>query len=87
MNYSRIISFVLIALGGLMALFAQDERPGDQYILISGIVLLMIGLYRVSRNIRSNSPAKGSTDSKYVIEDDFDETKLEDDVDDKPHSP
>ncbi|MDX1471300.1 MAG: hypothetical protein R3213_07370 [Flavobacteriaceae bacterium] len=86
MNYSRVINFVLIVLGGLMALFAQDERPGDQYILIGGIVLLMIGLYRVSRNISSRSSSKSTTDSKYVIEDDFDESKLKDESEDKSNS-
>ncbi|RKE94741.1 hypothetical protein [Ichthyenterobacterium magnum] len=50
---SRIINFILIAVGGLIALYAQADENQNQYILIAGIVILMMGIYRTSRNIPS----------------------------------
>lgn len=48
---SRIVNIVLILIGGLIALYAQAEENQNVYILIGGIVLLMTGLYRLSRGI------------------------------------
>lgn len=50
---SRIISYFLIVIGGLVAIYAQAKEDQNQYVLIAGIVILMIGIYRVSRNIPS----------------------------------
>lgn len=55
MNYSRIINGLFIIIGGIIALYAQAQETQNVYILISGIVLLMIGLYRISRNITSKN--------------------------------
>ena len=48
---SRIVNIVLILIGGLIALYARAEENQNVYILIGGIVLLMTGLYRLSRGI------------------------------------
>ena len=48
---SRIVNIVLILIGGLIALYAQAEENQNVYILIGGIILLMTGLYRLSRGI------------------------------------
>ncbi len=53
MNFSRIISLLAIVVGGAIALYAQAEEKQDTYLLIGGIVLLMFGIYRISRNIPS----------------------------------
>ncbi|WP_353778413.1 hypothetical protein [Winogradskyella sp. 3972H.M.0a.05] len=53
MDLSRLLNIVLIVIGGLVALYAQAEAKQSPYILIIGIVFLMIGLYRISRNIPS----------------------------------
>ena len=53
MDISRIINFILIIAGIGIALYAQSQDDGDSYILIAGIILLMMGLYRISRNIPS----------------------------------
>jgi disulfide bond formation protein DsbB len=53
MNSSRFINIVLILTGGLIALYAQAEDNQNVYILIGGIVMLMTGLYRLSRGISS----------------------------------
>ena len=53
MNFSRIISLLAIVVGGAIALYAQAEEKQDTYLLIGGIVLLMFGIYRISRNVPS----------------------------------
>ena len=53
LNMSRLINFILIIIGGLIALYAQAEENQNEYILIGGIVMLMTGLYRLSRGISS----------------------------------
>ena len=51
MNISRTINFICIVAGGIIALYAQAEEKQNTYLLMSGIVLLMFGIYRTSRNI------------------------------------
>ncbi|MCA0153860.1 hypothetical protein [Winogradskyella vincentii] len=53
MNISRIVNLLAIIIGGAIALYAQAEEKQDTYLLIGGIVLLMFGIYRTSRNIPS----------------------------------
>lgn len=53
MNLSRILNTVCILLGGAVAIYAQAETKQNTYLLIGGIVLLMFGVYRTSRNIPS----------------------------------
>jgi len=50
---NRIVNLILILTGGLIALYAQAEENQNVYILIGGIVMLMTGLYRLSRGISS----------------------------------
>ena len=53
MSVSRAINLVCIVLGGIIAIYAQAEAQQNTYLLIGGIVLLMFGIYRTSRNIPS----------------------------------
>lgn len=53
MNISRTINFICIVVGGLIAFYAQAQQEQNSYILIGGIVLLVLGIYRTSRNIPS----------------------------------
>jgi putative Mn2+ efflux pump MntP len=53
MNMSRIINLLLILIGGFIAIYAQAGANQNQYILVAGIFLLMMGVYRISRNIPS----------------------------------
>jgi hypothetical membrane protein len=55
MNISRLINLALLVVGGMVAVYAQAQEAQNQYILIGGIVLLMIGIYRISRNISSKN--------------------------------
>ncbi len=42
-------------LGGIVALYANGREEQNIYILTGGIVLLMLGIYRVSRTVPSKS--------------------------------
>ncbi|MDP5157543.1 MAG: LPXTG cell wall anchor domain-containing protein [Flaviramulus sp.] len=52
MNY---LNYALIIVGGFVAMFAKTGTSQNQYILMSGIVLLMIGVYRISKTIPSKT--------------------------------
>ncbi len=53
MNYSQILNLFLIIIGGFIAFYAQSMDTQNVYLLVGGIILLMLGLYRISRNIPS----------------------------------
>ena len=53
MNVSRIINTVCIVIGGAVAIYAQAGEKQNTYILLVGIVLLVFGIYRTSRNVPS----------------------------------
>ena len=53
MNLSRIINIICIVIGGVIAIHAQAEEEQNAYLLVGGIVLLMLGIYRTSRNVPS----------------------------------
>lgn len=48
---SRTFNFILILVGGIIALYADAEDQQEVYILLIGIMILMFGLYRLSRGI------------------------------------
>ena len=56
MKTGRIVNFLLIFAGGIIALIADADAAQNQYLLILGIVILMIGLYRLSRGLSSRKP-------------------------------
>lgn len=49
---------MLIAIGGIIALYAQNQENQNEALLIGGIIVLMIGIYRISKHI----PSKKDTD-------------------------
>lgn len=53
MNISRVINFICIVFGGAIAIYAQAAEKQNTYLLIGGIIALMFGIYRTSRNIPS----------------------------------
>jgi uncharacterized membrane protein YccC len=55
MTVSRLINFICIIAGGLVALYAQAQEQQNMYLLMGGLVLLMFGIYRTSRNIPSKN--------------------------------
>ena len=52
---SRTFNFILILVGGIIAIYAKAEEQQDVYILLIGVMLLMFGLYRLSRGISSKT--------------------------------
>lgn len=52
-NFSRILNIACIVIGGLIAIYAKADEEQNEYVLIVGIVLLMFGIYRTSRNVPS----------------------------------
>lgn len=55
MNLSRLINLFLIIVGGFIAVYAETGTHQNQYILVAGIFILMMGVYRISRNIPSKN--------------------------------
>ena len=55
MNISRLINFICIIVGGIVAIYAQAEEQQNTVLLIAGISFLAFGIYRISRNIPSKS--------------------------------
>ncbi len=58
---SHIFSYILILIGAFVAIYAQAGEDQNQYILIAGIVVLMFGIYRISRHI----PSKKNEDENH----------------------
>ena len=55
MDILKAINYIFIVIGGSVAIYANAEEQQNEYLLITGVVMLMIGIYRVSRHIRSKS--------------------------------
>ena len=51
----KYLNYILIIVGAFVAMYAKVGTDQNQYILIGGIVLLMIGIYRVSKTIVSRN--------------------------------
>jgi len=49
----KYINYILIILGAFVALYAKTGTEQNLFILIAGIVMLMIGIYRISKTIPS----------------------------------
>ena len=62
MSMSRALNLLLIIVGGLIAIYAKAGVDQNQYLLIGGIVILMIGVYRISKNIPSKNDQESPSD-------------------------
>ena len=69
MDISRLINYICIVAGGVVAIYAQAETKQNTYLLIGGITVLMFGIYRVSRNIPSKNDNEEDTIIKTEDED------------------
>ncbi|NOY47041.1 MAG: hypothetical protein GXO84_02295 [Chlorobi bacterium] len=58
---SRTLNFALILIGGIVAVYAESNEKQNTYILLGGIMLLMIGLYRLSKGIPSKNKNEDNT--------------------------
>ena len=64
MNMSRIINLLLIIIGGFVAIYAKAGMEQNQYVLIGGIMILMIGVYRISKRIPSKNDQETHSDNQ-----------------------
>ena len=72
MNLSTIINIISIVIGGVIAIHVQAEQEQNVYLLVGGIVLLMFGIYRTSRNVPSkfdNQEEESFIKTEYIEED------------------
>lgn len=58
--------------GGLVAIYAQAQEQQNLYLLMGGIVLLMFGIYRTSRNIPSKYDNQENENETFVVTEDED---------------
>tara|TARA_R110002049_G_scaffold76250_4_gene196086 strand:- start:7764 stop:7943 length:180 start_codon:yes stop_codon:yes gene_type:complete len=49
------LNYLLIVLGAAVAIYSESNVEESEYFLIGGIVILMIGIYRISKNIPSRN--------------------------------
>ena len=49
----KYFNYMLIVLGAIVGIYAKYNTEQNEYILIAGIVILMIGVYRISRGVPS----------------------------------
>jgi hypothetical protein len=68
MNSSKIINYILIIIGSMVAIYAQAGETQDVVILILGIIILMFGLFRISSTI----PSKKKPDNENEVNTDQD---------------
>lgn len=63
MNISKNINYILILIGAVVALYAQNQDKPNEVLLIGGIVILMIGIYRISKHIPSKNTEEDDTNN------------------------
>ena len=60
----KYFNYILILIGAFTAFYANNEKPKHELILIIGIVLIMIGIYRISKTIPSKGIYEEDIDKK-----------------------
>ena len=68
MKIHKSINYLLILIGCIIAIYAQAEEEQNVVVLIVGIVLLMLGVYRISKTIPSKYDRENTNE-------DFDDEK------------
>jgi LPXTG-motif cell wall-anchored protein len=58
----KYINYILIIFGASVAIYAKTGTEQNVFILIAGIVMLMLGIYRISKTIPSNDEENNETD-------------------------
>lgn len=57
----KYFNYLLIIIGASIAIYAKGGEQQNQYILIVGIVILMIGIYRIAKTIPSRTKSEDDT--------------------------
>lgn len=63
----KYLNYVLILVGAIVAAYSKAGAEQNQYVLIAGIIILMIGVYRVSRTIPSKKDKEDHIDNDYNV--------------------
>jgi hypothetical membrane protein len=58
----KYLNYLLIIVGAVVAIYAKTGREQNQYILIGGITMLMVGIYRISKTIPNRNEEEDSLD-------------------------
>ncbi len=56
------VNYLLIIIGAAVAMYSKAGTEQNQYVLIGGIIILMIGIYRISKNIPSKHKDENDSD-------------------------
>jgi uncharacterized membrane protein HdeD (DUF308 family) len=67
MKKNQILNYILILIGSIVAIYAQNDEQQNVLILVLGIVVLMSGIYRIARQIPSKFD---SDDDNHINRDD-----------------
>lgn len=59
----KYLNYLLIFIGAIVAMYAKSGIGQNLYILIGGIALLMIGVYRIAKTIPSKNDHEDENDS------------------------
>ncbi|MFL1012111.1 hypothetical protein [Flavisericum labens] len=59
----KYLNYILIIIGAFVAIYAKAGAKQNQTVLILGIVLLMIGVYRISKTIPSRNSEENDSDN------------------------
>lgn len=60
----KYLNYIFIVIGAFVAMYAKSGKEQNLYVLIGGIVLLMLGVYRVSKTIPSKNEDEANEDYK-----------------------
>lgn len=61
----KYFNYFLTLLGAIIALYANNSKTQNVYLLIIGIIVLMLGIYRISATIpskKNNNEFDNTTD-------------------------
>ena len=59
----KYLNYLLIIVGAVVAIYAKTGTEQNQYILIGGITMLMVGIYRISKTIPNRNEEEDSLDN------------------------
>ncbi|MBC3758746.1 hypothetical protein H7U19_10050 [Hyunsoonleella sp. SJ7] len=60
----KYFNYILILSGASVSIYAKAGADQNQFVLIGGIVVLMIGVYRLSKTIPSKKKGENDTENE-----------------------
>ncbi len=59
--FMKYLNYILILVGAFVAMYSKTVANQSQFFLIGGIVLLMIGIYRIAKTVPSRNEEDDNT--------------------------